>query len=76
MAHCGFEGTAVDDVFSHPFKAMMVSLRGPRVDGPMSPELPFTPVEAVAGSSALAIRSEVAIPVANVKRTHTTTEVH
>jgi hypothetical protein len=76
MAHCGFEGTAVDDVFSHPFKAMMVSLRGPRVEGPMAPELPFTPAEVVAGSSGLAIRSEVAIPVANVKRPRSTTEVH
>jgi hopanoid biosynthesis associated radical SAM protein HpnH len=76
MAHCGFEGTAVDDVFSHPFKAMMVSLRGPRVEGPMAPELPFTPAEVVAGSSGPAIRSEVAIPVANVKRPRSTTEVH
>jgi len=76
MAHCGFEGTAVDDVFSHPFKAMMVSLRGPRVEGPMAPELPFTPAEVVAGSSGPAIRSEVAIPVANVKRPRSTTDVH
>ena len=34
MAHCGFEGTAVNDAFSHPLKALMASLRGPRVAGP------------------------------------------
>src|ERR1700760_3002686 len=41
MAHCGFEGTSVNDTFSHPIKALMSSLRGPRVAGPMAPELPF-----------------------------------
>ena len=40
MAHCGFEGTAVTDMLSHPMKALRVSLRGPRVRGPMSAELP------------------------------------
>ena len=34
MAHCGFEGTAVDDAFAHPLKALKVLLRGPAVDGP------------------------------------------
>ena len=29
MAHCGFEGTAVNDAFSHPLKALLTSLRGP-----------------------------------------------
>jgi hypothetical protein len=41
MAHCGFEGTAVDDAFSNPFKLLLTSLRGPRTSGPMAPELPF-----------------------------------
>jgi hypothetical protein len=41
MAHCGFEGTAVDDTFAHPLKALKVLLRGPQVEGPMAPELPF-----------------------------------
>ncbi len=40
MAHCGFEGTAVTVMRAHPLKAMRVSLRGPRVSGPMAPELP------------------------------------
>src|SRR6267378_680797 len=41
MAHCGFEGTAVNDAFSHPVKALMTSLRGPRVTGPLAAELPI-----------------------------------
>ena len=40
MAHCGFEGTAVNDAFAHPIKALKAALRGPRVTGPMAPELP------------------------------------
>ncbi|GGA26056.1 adenosyl-hopene transferase HpnH [Dyella nitratireducens] len=40
MAHCGFEGTAVDDMFAHPLKALKVSMFGPRTDGPMAPDLP------------------------------------
>src|SRR5579862_9489237 len=40
MAHCGFEGTAVNDAFSHPFKAMKTALWGPTLTGPMAPDLP------------------------------------
>ncbi len=40
MAHCGYEGTAVDDTVAHPLKALKVFLRGPRTEGPMAPELP------------------------------------
>ncbi len=40
MAHCGYEGTAVDDTFAHPLKALKVFLRGPKTDGEMAPELP------------------------------------
>ncbi len=29
MAHCGYEGAAVSDTFSHPFKALGVARRGP-----------------------------------------------
>jgi hopanoid biosynthesis associated radical SAM protein HpnH len=38
MAHCGYEGSAVDDVFAHPIKAMLVSMRGPRTEGPFAPD--------------------------------------
>jgi len=41
MAHCGYEGTAVADAFAHPLKALMTSLRGPRVTGPMAADLPL-----------------------------------
>jgi hopanoid biosynthesis associated radical SAM protein HpnH len=40
MVHCGYEATAVDDTFKHPWKALKVFLKGPRTDGPMAPELP------------------------------------
>jgi hopanoid biosynthesis associated radical SAM protein HpnH len=60
MAHCGYEGTAVADSFSHPLKALKVALRGPRISGPMAPDLPV-----------LYQRSErvpsVSIPVAAVR---------
>jgi hopanoid biosynthesis associated radical SAM protein HpnH len=42
MAHCGYEGTAVNDTFAHPLKALKVFLRGPRTEGAMAPELPIT----------------------------------
>lgn len=38
MAHCGFEPTAINDTFSHPIKALRVSMRGPLTDGPMAPD--------------------------------------
>jgi len=41
MAHCGFEGTAVNETFAHPLKAARVALFGPKIDGPMAPELPI-----------------------------------
>jgi hopanoid biosynthesis associated radical SAM protein HpnH len=41
MAHCGFEGTAVNDAFSHPLKAMKAALMGPRLSGPMAPDMPI-----------------------------------
>ncbi|HBK55880.1 MAG TPA: adenosyl-hopene transferase HpnH [Xanthomonadales bacterium] len=40
MAHCGYEGTAVDDTFANPIKALRTWLRGPRLAGPMAPDLP------------------------------------
>jgi hypothetical protein len=76
MAHCGFEGTAVEDTFRHPLKALMVSLRGPRVDGAMAPDLPLTPVEMSGNNARPAVRSEVAVPVASVKRSRSTSEIH
>jgi hopanoid biosynthesis associated radical SAM protein HpnH len=62
MAHCGFEGTAVDDAFSNPFKLLFASLRGPRTSGPMAPELPFLYEERPPP------RRETAVPVGDIKR--------
>ncbi len=39
MVHSGFEATAVSDTMKHPLKALAVALRGPRVDGPMAPDI-------------------------------------
>jgi hopanoid biosynthesis associated radical SAM protein HpnH len=41
MAHCGYEGTAINDTFARPWKAIKVALKGPRTTGPMAPELPI-----------------------------------
>jgi hopanoid biosynthesis associated radical SAM protein HpnH len=40
MAHCGYEGTAVEHTLANPLKALSVFLLGPRLDGAMAPELP------------------------------------
>ncbi len=40
MAHCGYEGTAVEHTISSPLTALNVFLFGPRLDGEMAPELP------------------------------------
>jgi hypothetical protein len=63
MAHCGFEGTAVNDAFRHPLKALLTSLRGPRVSGPMAPDLALN-LEGAAAPAA----SEVMISVDAIKR--------
>ncbi|AOY94353.1 hopanoid biosynthesis associated radical SAM protein HpnH [Cupriavidus sp. USMAA2-4] len=41
MVHSGYEATAVADTFAHPLKALGVSLRGVRTDGPMAPDIPL-----------------------------------
>ncbi|HVC49778.1 MAG TPA: adenosyl-hopene transferase HpnH [Burkholderiales bacterium] len=38
MAHCGYEGSAVEDAVTHPLKALKVHLHGPRTEGEMVPE--------------------------------------
>jgi hopanoid biosynthesis associated radical SAM protein HpnH len=39
MAHCGYEPTAADAAIRHPLKTAMVAILGPRVSGPMAPEI-------------------------------------
>ena len=39
MVHCGYEPTAVNDTVLSPLKALAVSLRGVRTEGPMAPEI-------------------------------------
>ena len=42
MVHCGYEGTAVDDTFARPWKALKVALFGIKTEGPMAPEIDLT----------------------------------
>jgi hopanoid biosynthesis associated radical SAM protein HpnH len=39
MVHSGYEATAVTDSVRHPVKALKISVRGVRTDGPMAPEI-------------------------------------
>ncbi len=41
MAHCGYEGTAVEHTLANPLQALSVFLFGPRLEGPLAPELPL-----------------------------------
>ncbi len=41
MAHCGFEGTAADDAFMHPLKALLLSMRGPKLTGAFAADPPI-----------------------------------
>jgi MoaA/NifB/PqqE/SkfB family radical SAM enzyme len=45
MAHCGYEGTAVDDTVSHPLKALRVALFGPDTEKPMVSDPPIQYLE-------------------------------
>ena len=39
MAHCGYEASAVTDVFANPLKAISVALKGPKTEGTMAKEI-------------------------------------
>ena len=41
MAHCGYEATAAEAMFSSPIAGMKVALRGVRTEGEMAPEIPL-----------------------------------
>jgi len=40
MVHSGFEASAVTDIMAHPLKALGVTLRGVRTEGPMAKDIP------------------------------------
>jgi hopanoid biosynthesis associated radical SAM protein HpnH len=67
MAHCGFEGTAVDDAFSHPLKALKTAILGPRLSGPMAPDMPILYSDGDRRPRAGAIAT---VAVADVKRSN------
>lgn len=70
MAHCGFEGTAVNDTFAHPLKAMRVALFGPRTEGAMAPDLP------VLYSSDQVDATAVHIPISAIQRSSNSSSVN
>src|ERR1700686_2142949 len=39
MAHCGYEATATEATLKHPLKALAISMRGIKTEGPMAPEI-------------------------------------
>ena len=49
MLHSGFEPSALNDMLRHPLKALWVSLRGPRTEGPMAPDSPMKGCAAACG---------------------------
>jgi len=60
MAHCGYEGTAVEDTFAHPLKALKVWWRGIDLDGELAPDLPvvYSRSEETAGPAEATVRVE------------------
>lgn len=60
MMHCGYEMTAVDDTFAHPLRAAKVALFGPRIDGPLAPEVPFSYADEPAAKPRLVAAGEAA----------------
>ena len=42
MVHSGYESTAVMDAVKSPIKTIMTALRGPKLEGPMAPEIDLT----------------------------------
>ncbi|MDR3526974.1 MAG: adenosyl-hopene transferase HpnH [Rhizomicrobium sp.] len=42
MVHCGFEGTAVADSVTKPYKLVPLALRGIKTDGAFAPEVDFS----------------------------------
>lgn len=65
MAHCGYEGTAVDTTFAKPLKALKLALTGPRLTGPMAKEAdpvdapPMPPAESFIPADSIDVRSSV-----------------
>jgi hopanoid biosynthesis associated radical SAM protein HpnH len=71
MAHCGFEGTAVNDTFSHPLKALINFMKGPTLAGPMAPDLPILYSD---GEHRARGATVATVAVADVKRSNRSAE--
>jgi len=66
MAHCGYEGTAVEHTITNPFAALGVYLFGSRLTGPMAPELPVVDDHPLVDSE----DDNVEIPLEQIARPH------
>jgi hopanoid biosynthesis associated radical SAM protein HpnH len=74
MAHCGYEPTAATATLAQPLAAFMTSLRGPRVTGPMAPEISLDqqrPAEYVFSSQVQQKLSEIRAAEASEKAAKT-----
>ncbi|NND37684.1 MAG: adenosyl-hopene transferase HpnH [Gammaproteobacteria bacterium] len=60
MAHCGYEGTAVEETLTRPLAALNNFLFGPKLTGPIAPELPLAP-EAATNAAAKGTVAEVSL---------------
>ncbi len=63
MAHCGYEGTAVEDTLRRPLQALRVAFAGARCEGPMAPELQGVDLP---GGGAGAPDGEIQVPVERI----------
>jgi hopanoid biosynthesis associated radical SAM protein HpnH len=71
MAHCGFEGTAVNDTFSSPLKALKTWFFGPKVSGAMAPDLPILYSDSEGRPRGATVAT---VAVSDVKRSNRTPE--
>ncbi|NNC24092.1 adenosyl-hopene transferase HpnH [Salinisphaera sp. USBA-960] len=71
MAHCGYEGTAIEDTFSHPLKSLKVKLRGSKLSGAFAGDPPV-----VYDEQARADATATKVPISSIgKRESTSTQV-
>lgn len=66
MAHCGYEGTAVEDAVHHPLKALVKSLTGPRTEGPMAADPPIRYRQRPAPAAPAV--DEIRVPVSSIDK--------
>jgi len=66
MAHCGYEGTAVEDTLRRPLQALRVALSGARCEGPMAPELQGVDVSGGPAGARPGEAGEIQVPIERI----------